>query len=169
MAGDGEEARGALADAVLALVVERGFRELTLQDVLDRTGSSNRAFHRYFESVADAFAAAYERLTTDSRGLFRVLLVEYRVAGGRSLDIHERFCERMTKAIDAARGQRGPQLDPPSLAPSLVLGAIEFAAADRVMRGEAASSPELAAELAYFGALMYFGDETAREELGDSK
>jgi hypothetical protein len=52
------------------------------------------------------------------------------------------------------------------MAANFVLGAIEFATADRVTRGETDSIGELAGNLAYFGVLAYFGDEAAREELG---
>jgi AcrR family transcriptional regulator len=124
-----------------------------------RIGESWRAG---FRSALEAFLRWVE---TESQ-LARVLLVEYRVAGGRSADVHEELCERLARAIDTAREQSGPQLDPPSMASSFVLGAIEFATADKVIRGETDSMAELAGNLAYFGVLAYFGDEAAREELG---
>jgi AcrR family transcriptional regulator len=197
-ARESEKRREELIASVLALAGEGGFRELTMQAVLERARSDDRAFHAHFETLADAFGAAYAdvceevgeelleagRLADDWRagfraaleaflrwiarkpGAARILLIEYRVAGGRSAEIHEAFCERLAKAIDTAREQRELQLNPPSLAPSFILGAIEFETADRIMRGEAASVIELAPTLAYFGVLMYFGHAMAREELG---
>jgi AcrR family transcriptional regulator len=192
------EGRGELIEAVLALVGEGGYRDLTQQAVLERAGSSNRAFHRHFEDLSDAFGAAYEfvaktlldrlleagrigeswpagfrfaveaflRWVGDESRLARVLLVEYRLAGGRSAEVHEELCERLARAIDTARERSGAKLDPPPMASSFVLGAIEFAAADKVIRGETDSMDELAGNLAYFGVLAYFGDEAARGELG---
>jgi AcrR family transcriptional regulator len=192
------EGREELIEAVLALVGEGGYQELTQQAVLERAGSSNRAFHHHFEDLSDAFGAAYEQVAatltaelleagrigeswqTGFRSaldaflrwvaaeppLARVLLVEYRVAGGRGAEVHEELCQRLARAIDTAREQGGPRLDPPSMASSFVLGAIEFAAADRVIRDQTDSVGELAGNLAYFGVLAYFGDEAARQELG---
>ena len=54
------EGREELIEAVLALVGEGGYQELTQQAVLERAGSSSRAFHRHFEGLSDAFGAAYE-------------------------------------------------------------------------------------------------------------
>jgi AcrR family transcriptional regulator len=192
------EGREELIEAVLALAGEGGYQDLTQQAVIERAGSSSRAFRRHFEDLSDAFGAAYESVATrltaelleagrtgdswpagfrsaveaflrwvaaESR-LARVLLVEYRAAGGRSAEVHEELCERLARAIDTAREQSGAQLDPPPMASSFVLGAIEFAAADKVIRGETDSIGELAGNLAYFGVLAYFGDEAARGELG---
>jgi AcrR family transcriptional regulator len=48
-----------LLEAVLACVGESGYPETTMQAVVKRAGSSNRAFHRHFESLEECFAKAY--------------------------------------------------------------------------------------------------------------
>lgn len=192
------EGRQNLLEAMLALVGEAGYEELTERALLERAGSDSAAFHSHFEDLSDAFGAAYELLAaalTDELleagrigeswqagfrsaldaflswiaaepRLARVLLVEYRIAGGRSAEVHEALCERLARAIDVAREQGGARLDPPPMAPNFILGAIEFAVADRVISGETDSVGELAGNLAYFGVLAYFGDRAAHEELG---
>lgn len=127
-------------------------------------GRAGLSWRAGFRSALGAFL----RWVAAEPRLARVLLVEYRVAGGRSAEAHEQLCERLARAIDTAREQSGPQLDPPPMASSFVLGAIEFATADKVRRGETDSIGELTGNLAYFGVLAYFGDEVAREELGQS-
>lgn len=54
--------REALIDAVVELSGELGYRELTLRAVTDRAGSSNRAFHREFKNLEDAFGEGCERV-----------------------------------------------------------------------------------------------------------
>ena len=95
----------------------------------------------------------------------RVLLVEHRVAGGRSTAIHEQVCRRLERALDSARRLAGPATEPPSLTPAFVLGAIEAASAERVIRGEASSAPDLGPSLGYFGVLLYFGPDVAERGL----
>jgi AcrR family transcriptional regulator len=65
----------ALLDAVLECAGDRGYAEMTLSEVLARAGVNNRTFHRYFGSLADCFAEAYELAAED--------LAEELLAAGR--------------------------------------------------------------------------------------
>ena len=47
---------------MIDLAGEHGFADLTLQSVIERTGSNYRSFHRQFESLEDAFGEGYALL-----------------------------------------------------------------------------------------------------------
>jgi AcrR family transcriptional regulator len=48
-----------LLEAVLTCVGESGYPQTTMQAVVKRAGSDNRAFHRHFESLEECFAKAH--------------------------------------------------------------------------------------------------------------
>jgi AcrR family transcriptional regulator len=55
----GEEA--SLLDSVLELLAEKGFAEMTMDAVLERTGLDKLTFHHYFGSVDEALQRGLER------------------------------------------------------------------------------------------------------------
>lgn len=52
--------RGRILDAMLEACGEKGFRRVTVQDVIDRYGGYRMQFYQHFRSKADCYAAAYE-------------------------------------------------------------------------------------------------------------
>jgi AcrR family transcriptional regulator len=55
---DPERAR--IAAALVVLCAVRGYRETTLQQLLDRAGVDLAAFHRHFDDLEDCFCATYQ-------------------------------------------------------------------------------------------------------------
>jgi AcrR family transcriptional regulator len=54
------EQRQRIMDSMLELAGEKGYREASLAELLDRCGLEQHQFSRHFEGKADCFAAAYE-------------------------------------------------------------------------------------------------------------
>ena len=54
--------RGAFLDAAQRLVQTKGYEEMSVQDLLDETGSSKGAFYHYFTSKQDLLRASVERM-----------------------------------------------------------------------------------------------------------
>jgi AcrR family transcriptional regulator len=61
----GPGVRRTLLEAVLDCVGERGYGDVTLGEVVARAGTTNRAFHKQFATLADCFAEAYELAAED--------------------------------------------------------------------------------------------------------
>jgi AcrR family transcriptional regulator len=49
-----------IMEAMLEACGERGYREVSVQDVLDRSGASRRQFYNHFRSKAECYADAFE-------------------------------------------------------------------------------------------------------------
>jgi AcrR family transcriptional regulator len=49
-----------IMEAMLEVCGERGYREVSVQSVLDRSGASRRQFYSHFRSKSDCYADAYE-------------------------------------------------------------------------------------------------------------
>ncbi len=54
--------RDAFVDAALRLIQEKGYEQLSIQDVLDDVGASRGAFYHYFDSKAELLAAVIDRM-----------------------------------------------------------------------------------------------------------
>lgn len=54
--------RRALRDALVALIVERGYEKVTVQDVLDRADIGRSTFYAHYRDKDDLFAACFEEL-----------------------------------------------------------------------------------------------------------
>lgn len=54
------EVRGRIMEAMLAACGDKGFREVSIQDVIDRYGGYRLQFYRHFANKADCYAAAYD-------------------------------------------------------------------------------------------------------------
>lgn len=94
-----ERNRAELAEAALRLFTERGFDEVTVDDIAEAAGVSRRTFFRYFESKEDA-VLPYEEERID----------ELREALARR-PAHEPVLatiRRVTTAIGADLGPQGP-------------------------------------------------------------
>jgi AcrR family transcriptional regulator len=75
--------RGALADATIELLIERGWAAVTVVEVCNRAGVTRGAFHHHYDSLPELLADALRRLyalsserptkvPTDVRGLVEV-------------------------------------------------------------------------------------------------
>lgn len=187
-----------LLDAVLELVGERGYADSSLSALLERSGASNRVFHRHFDSLADCFEHAYVeaasglcaelievgRQGADWRAGFRAallrlmqfvageprraraLLIEWRVAGGGVVSIHEDLAGLIAVEIERARKEIAEERrQPPPMSARIVLGAVEYKLAETIETGKTEGAERLLGSLAYFTVLIYFGREAAVEEM----
>ena len=77
--------RGALIDATLALLVERGWARITSVAVCERAGLTRGAFVHHFQGLPDLFAAAldarYAELSAQARDLAPATSIEELVEG----------------------------------------------------------------------------------------
>jgi AcrR family transcriptional regulator len=81
-----DQSTAALGSALVALMHERAFDAITVQDVLDRAGVSRSTFYAHFSNKQDLFLSDYERLLAhldqgaDTLGAQRLLPVAELVA-----------------------------------------------------------------------------------------
>lgn len=97
--------------------------------------------------------------------LARTLLIEVHAARGRAREAHRRTVERLTAALDSARGEPGVR---PSASPTtagFMLGAIEETLGLEIVAGRSAEVERLLPDLAYLVVLNYFGEDEAWLEL----
>jgi AcrR family transcriptional regulator len=57
--------RRALRQALVALIVERGYEKVTVQDVLDRANIGRSTFYAHYRDKDALFAACFDELRTD--------------------------------------------------------------------------------------------------------
>lgn len=55
MAGKGDETRKMILDAATELFAEKGFKDVTMSDVCERTGLSRGGLYRHFSSTSEIF------------------------------------------------------------------------------------------------------------------
>ncbi len=92
--------RDALGDALVALIQEKPFDSIAVQDVLDRAGVSRSTFYAHFESKDDLFAAdAKEFLDAMAVRLFRTKEASSRIFPVRELLEHLREMRRFHAAL----------------------------------------------------------------------
>jgi AcrR family transcriptional regulator len=196
-AGQTSQLRERIMEAVLETCGKRGYRDTSVQDVIDRYGGYRHQFYRHFASKAACYAAAYEfeverRCTALAvlaaaesnwcRGLVAVLqeladflcerpvlarglLVEVHVAGGPALLKRLEVFERLTRAIDSARRETESRHSPPPVTATFMVGAIEAAVIQALVRADPQDFAAAVPELAHMILAAYFGDEVAGKEL----
>lgn len=59
-----QRTRKLLQDALLALIVEKGYAEITVQDVIDRANVGRATFYAHFQDKEDLFLSGFEALRT---------------------------------------------------------------------------------------------------------
>jgi AcrR family transcriptional regulator len=57
--------RRSLREALVALIVERGYEKVTVQDVLDRADIGRSTFYAHYRDKDDLFTACFDDLRTD--------------------------------------------------------------------------------------------------------
>ena len=80
-----ERTTRALGHALIALVQERGFGDITVQDILDRAGVGRSTFYAHFRNKEDALHASYERMFAG----FEALLARAGPRDGRLFPVTE--------------------------------------------------------------------------------
>lgn len=72
--GHGDDPRGRVLRAVTELVAERGYADLTINDIADRAAMSLTTFYEHFDGASEAFLAtladAQERLLASTRSAY---------------------------------------------------------------------------------------------------
>ena len=68
--------RDAFVDVAMRLMQSKGYRQMSIQDVLDETDSSKGAFYHYFHSKEDLLEAAIERITDTALVAVNPILVD---------------------------------------------------------------------------------------------
>src|ERR1051326_1671464 len=66
--------REAFVDAALRLVQEKGYEQMSVQDVLDALDASKGAFYHYFDSKRSLLLAIVERMTDQAMATLAPLL-----------------------------------------------------------------------------------------------
>jgi len=121
------------------------------------------------ESWRAGFRAALARLlrtVAEQPLLAKALLIEVRAARGQAWAKHQQAVERLAKAIDSARRERGARLTATALTAQFVIGAVEEAICTEIGAGRTATVERLLPDLMHLAVLNYFGEDEAWLELG---
>ncbi len=65
-----QRTRQGLQDALLALILEKGFDAVTVQDVIDRANVGRSTFYAHFQDKEDLLLSGFEHLRTEFEGFF---------------------------------------------------------------------------------------------------
>jgi len=65
-----QRTRQLLQDALLALILEKGFDAVTVQDVIDRANVGRSTFYAHFQDKEDLLLSGFEHLRTEFEGFF---------------------------------------------------------------------------------------------------
>lgn len=79
--------RNALGDALIALIQEKKFADITVQQVLDRAGVGRTTFYKHFQDKDDLFLSDLE----DFFEAFSTLLIRHKEASNRIAPVRELF------------------------------------------------------------------------------
>lgn len=121
------------------------------------------------ESWRAGFRAALARLlrtVAEQPLLAKALLIEVRAARGQAWAKHQQAIERLGKAVDSARGERGARGTATALTAQFVIGAVEEAICAEIGAGHTATVERLLPDLMHLAVLNYFGEDEAWLELG---
>lgn len=141
-----ERSTRALGRALVALIQERGFDHITVQDILDRAGVARSTFYAHYRSKEDALHSGYERLflaleamlerqPSGPRRLFPVRellehvadtrgMVEALQASGRLDEVWELCAAYAARIIERRLPRSTGQAIPPRLLAHMLAGAL---------------------------------------------
>jgi AcrR family transcriptional regulator len=91
--------------------------------------------------------------------LARALLLEVRAARGAAWSAHQRQVERLTAALDSARGEAGARPDANPMTAGFIAGAIEESLSIELAAGRGAEVERLLPDLTRLAFLQLFGEE----------
>jgi AcrR family transcriptional regulator len=97
--------------------------------------------------------------------LAKGLLVEVHVAGEPALAKRTELLGRLVDSLETARPGGPAKGGPPALTGRLIVGAVESAACEALMRDQPRDFRRSLPELAHFAVAAYLGEEAAGEEL----
>jgi AcrR family transcriptional regulator len=121
------------------------------------------------ESWRAGFRAALARLlrtVAEQPLLAKALLIEVRAARGQAWAKHQQAIERLARAVDSARQERGARPTATVLTAQFVIGAVEEAICAEIGAGRTATVERLLPDLMHLAVLNYFGEDEAWLELG---
>jgi AcrR family transcriptional regulator len=121
------------------------------------------------ESWRAGFRAALARLlrtVAEQPLLAKALLIEVRAARGQAWTKHQQAIERLSRAVDSARQERGARPTATALTAQFVIGAVEEAICAEIGAGRTATVERLLPDLMHLAVLNYFGEDEAWLELG---
>ena len=121
------------------------------------------------ESWRAGFRAAVARLlrtVAEQPLLAKALLIEVRAARAQAWAKHQQAVDRLTRAVDSARQERGARPTATALTAQFVTGAVEEAICAEIGAGRAATVERLLPDLMHLAVLNYFGEDEAWLELG---
>jgi AcrR family transcriptional regulator len=95
----------------------------------------------------------------------KALLVEVHAAGERPLALRREAMERLSRALDSARGEIPARQAPPPVTSEFIVGAIDTLLAAKLLDGDAARAPEMLPGLLHFVVMQYLGESAAWEEM----
>ncbi len=95
----------------------------------------------------------------------KALLVEVHAAGERPLALRRDLMERLSHALDSARGEIPPRQAPPPVTSDFIIGAIDTLLAAKLLDGDAARAPDMLPGLLHFVVMQYLGESAAWEEM----
>lgn len=163
--------------AMAVCIAERGFRDTTVNDVIDRAGASRRTFYTHFRHVDDCLLATYEAVVKDVCAAaehagaggplapalhaalehlarwpehIHVLSVNLGALGPRGRERHEATMARLVTAImryDGVVARRQGRLTAEEVVDAK-LGAVQRVITRRLRAGELQTLPGLSQDLA---------------------
>jgi AcrR family transcriptional regulator len=164
-----------------ATVREVAERARITQDRFHRRFDSKEAcFARAYEEAAERLAAQVLAACEEAPGwregfraglaellrtvaeqplLARALLLEVRAARGVAWEAHQRQVDRLTAALDTARGEPGARPDANPMTAGFIAGAIEESLSIELAAGRAEGVPFLLDDLSRLAFLQLFGEE----------
>ncbi|MFL5873391.1 MAG: TetR/AcrR family transcriptional regulator [Solirubrobacterales bacterium] len=181
--------------AALEASAELGYQRLTVEAIIGRAAVSRATFYRLYDDRAGCFAKAYAkeadslvaRLLAGCRsaagwrqGIDRVLaelagfaeaapllangiVVQARLAETPVTEKRAEALRTLADAMDAAR--RESDFSPPRIAAPFVIGAIESALVDALLKSAPVEFADAFPSLRYIAVATFFGPEVARAEM----
>jgi AcrR family transcriptional regulator len=116
------------------------------------------------EGVRAALAELLEFCATQP-AIARALLVEAHAAGERTLARRRELMERVSRALDAGRGELPGGQAPPSITSDFIVGAVDTLLTAKLMDGDAERAAEMLPGLVHFVVMQYLGESAAWEEM----
>jgi AcrR family transcriptional regulator len=117
---------------------------------------------RSAESWREGFRAGLAellRFVAEQPLLAKALLLEVRAARGDAWLKHQEIVERLTAALDSARGERGARPDASPMTAGFMAGAIEESLCIELAAGRAEGVQLLLPDLTRLAFLQFFGEE----------
>ncbi len=166
------------AKATVREVAERA--RITQDRFHRRFGSKEACFARAYESAAEELAgellescrsaaswregfcaglAQLLRFVAEQPLLAKALLLEVRSARGEAWIVHQRLVERLTDALDGARGEPAARPGASPMTAGFMAGAIEESLCLEIAAGRSAEVERLLPDLTRLAFLQFFGED----------